>query len=278
MRSENEYGTLVTSTDLQDQIERRQVIDQLQCRIHVQLYFDVLQSLSIFVTGTLYSIDGFSYYNAMYHLLTLFGMLVVYFCQYRATMITVASVGTTLGFDLWCVAAATFSLYSCPHVNQEYAAAHVLWATKPCGAHRLNSGLVFALVAAMTAYGMLGSVIIIQNLLQPTSDSQIPRRTYHAVASYSILAVLILLRISQHIEMLADNTTAFFVTWYIVLWSIVVEIMFTAFAVIVRALGGHWETGMGWSRRVGAVTQYISFLLDIFNTAVGVATLRAPQH
>ncbi|KAK3263290.1 hypothetical protein CYMTET_27894 [Cymbomonas tetramitiformis] len=278
MRPVENPNALSASNDLQDQIERRQVINQLRCRVHVQLYFDVLQSLSIFVTGMLYSIDGFLYYAALYHLIALFGMLVVYFIQFKTIMITVALVGSTLGLDVWCVAAATFSLYSCLHVNQEYGKAHVLWAAEPCGAHRLDSGLVFALVAAMTAYGILGSVVFIQNLLQLNKDGITARKTYYAVVSYAVIVVLVLLRIFQHFEMLAQNTTAFFLTWYIFLWSIVVEILFTGLAVSLLMVGGYWLKGLSWVCRIGAIAQYIAFVLDIFNAALGVAMLRAPQE
>ncbi|KAK3289945.1 hypothetical protein CYMTET_2659 [Cymbomonas tetramitiformis] len=278
MRPDENANASSSLTDLQDQIERRQVINQLQCRVHVQLYFDVLQSLSIFVTGMLYSVDGFLYYAAMYHLIALFGMLVVYLLEFKAILITVALVGSTLGLDMWCVAAATFSLYSCLHVNQEYGKAHVLWAAEPCGAHRLDSGLVFALVAAMTAYGILGSVVFIQNLLQLNKDSVTPRKTYYAVVSYTVIVVLVLLRIFQHFEMLAKNTTAFFLTWYIFLWSIVVEIIFTGLAVTLLVVGGYWFRSLSWVCRIGAIAQYIAFVLDILNAALGVAMLRAPQN
>ncbi|KAK3248132.1 hypothetical protein CYMTET_42394 [Cymbomonas tetramitiformis] len=225
----------------------------------------------------LYSIDGFLYYAALYHLIALLGMLVVYFIEFKTILITVALVGSTLGLDMWCVVAATFSLYSCLHVNQEYGKAHVLWADKPCGAHRLDSGLVFALVAAMTAYGILGSVVFIQNLLQLNKDNITPRKTYYAVVSYTVIVVLVLLRIFQHLEMLAKNTTAFFLTWYIFLWSIVVEIVFTGFAVSLLVVGGYWFKSLSWVCQIGAMAQYIAFALDILNAALGVAMLRAPQ-
>eukprot|EP00854_Cymbomonas_tetramitiformis_P008233 gene8233-9783_t len=197
---------------IQAQIENRQVVNQLRCRVHVQLYFDVLQSLSIFVTGLLYSVNGFLYYAPTIHFLAF-------------------------------LTASIFSLYSCLHDERDYANAHVLYASNPCGAHKLDSGIVFAFVAAMTAYGMLGSVTQIQN----------------------------------HGAMLF-GTDSFVIALYIGLRSVALEILFCGYITVVHVLIEPINQQYKLGRTVAAVVQYLSFIMDIYNASAGIATLRAPTH
>ena len=263
--------------NLQAQIENRQVVNQLRCRVHVQLYFDVLQSLSIFVTGLLYSVNGFLYYAPTIHFLALFGMLLAHMRQWNTALCTVALIGLTLGVDLWSLTASIFSLYSCLHDERDYANAHVLYASNPCGAHNLDSGIVFAFVAAMTAYGMLGSVTQIQNVLSLNTAATFSRKTYYAVASYSVLSTIVLLRVVQHGAMLF-GTDSFVIALYIGLWSVALEILFCGYITVVYVLIEPINHQYKLGRTMAAAVQYMSFIMDIYNASAGIATLRAPTH